>query len=135
MIWEVDENLDECIDWSEFRLMFLRNILDRTGLEASKLYHVVQFMIYDDKETGKVSVDGTMDMLYERYGRARMEEKLRQLFGRVNENGAQGVGGGGEIDFFQYLKTMEQAQMDMFMKTDIGRNLQEKSRKKKGSKS
>mmetsp|Transcript_31120 Transcript_31120/g.71959 ORF Transcript_31120/g.71959 Transcript_31120/m.71959 type:complete len:127 (+) Transcript_31120:524-904(+) len=120
MIWEVDENLDGCIDWDEFRLMFMRNITDRSGLEPSKLYNMVQFMIFDQNENGKVSVDETMNMLYERYGRQRMEAKLRGLFGNnMQETGTQG----GEIDFFQYLEAVERTQYQTFMTTSMGRNL------------
>ena len=91
MIWEVDENLDECVDWDEFCLMFGRNISDRTGLEPSKLYNLAQFMIFDREDAGTVSVDDTMDMLLVRYGRNTMEKKLRQLFGtKVNAEGQVG---------------------------------------------
>jgi len=43
MIWEVDENLDGCLDWNEFRLMFNRNLTDRTGLEPCGM---VSFLIF-----------------------------------------------------------------------------------------
>ncbi|CAM9843067.1 unnamed protein product, partial [Heterosigma akashiwo] len=66
MVWEVDENLDGCIEWSEFLLMFQRNIFDRTGLEPSQLYHMVQFMMYDLQNTGRVKLDDTLDMMYAR---------------------------------------------------------------------
>lgn len=37
MIWEVDEDLDKCLNWDEFKLMYERNITDRTGLEPSRM--------------------------------------------------------------------------------------------------
>jgi calmodulin len=39
---QVDENLDGCVDWDEFLLMFNRNVNDQTGLEPSKLYNMVR---------------------------------------------------------------------------------------------
>ncbi len=67
MIWEVDENMDQCIDWEETQLMFLRNANDVTGLEPSKFYNMIQFMMYDISNSGTVSVDEAMNMLYSRY--------------------------------------------------------------------
>ena len=81
---------------------------------------MVQFMIFDKDENGKVSVDETMLMLYERYGRQRMEAKLRGLFGKgMKETGREG----GEIDFLQYLGAVERTQYQTFMATSMGRNL------------
>jgi hypothetical protein len=45
MIWEVDENLDGYLDWAEFRLMFNRNITDRTGLEPSRMVGINKYIL------------------------------------------------------------------------------------------
>lgn len=104
MIWEVDENLDGYVDWDELKLMFERNVSDETGLEPSKLFHLVQFLSYDQNANGKASVDETMKALYARYGRAKMEVKLKELFGEdMREYGIQG----GEIDFTAYTRAVD----------------------------
>lgn len=131
MIWEVDESLDGCVDWDEFRLMFVRNISDKSGLEPASFYNLVQFMIFDQNDNGQVSVDETMNMLYERYGRQRMERKLRELFGdNMQETGTQG----GEINFHQYLEAVERTQFQTFMASPQGKMLErpKKSKSKRG---
>lgn len=118
MVWEVDENLDDHLDWSDFRLMFNRNILDRTGLEPNRMFNLVQFLIYDTNGNGHVSVDETMNLLYARYGRAKMESKLKELFGEdMHETGRQG----GEISFSRFVRAVEAVQLGSFLSTTKGR--------------
>ena len=87
MIWEVDEDLDGCVSWDEMRLMFQRNIRDTTGLEPSQLFNVVMFLIFDLDEDGMVSVDETMELLYARYGRHKMEDRSKPVH-EPNRRGA-----------------------------------------------
>lgn len=118
MVWEVDEGLDGCLDINEFRLMFNRNIMDKTGLEPSRMFNLTQFLIYDTNYNGHVSVDETMNLLYARYGRSKMEQKLKELFGEdMHETGREG----GEINFTKFLKAVEKVQMDTFLKTTKGK--------------
>ena len=62
MVWEVDGNLDEHIDWNELCMMFNRNITDDTGLEPFQLFNIVQFLTYDKTFRGVVTMDDTMSM-------------------------------------------------------------------------
>eukprot|EP00501_MAST-03F_sp_TOSAG23-6_P001337 GSMAST32.ASY1.ANO1.1386.1 assembled CDS len=103
MIWEVDENLDGCVDWEEFQLMFERNMSDTTGLEPFQLFNVVQFMMYDKDNSGAVSIDETMTMLYQRYGKDRLESELQKLFGKDLKTND----GDGELSFSEYLRVVE----------------------------
>jgi hypothetical protein len=53
-----------------------------------------------------------------RYGRVKMEIKLKELFGEdMHENGREG----GEITFTQYLAAVERVQMQTFWGTTKGR--------------
>jgi len=102
MIWEVDENLDGCVDWEEFLTMFERNIMDTSGLEPFQLYNVVQFMMYDKDNSGNVTVDETMHMLYARYGKQHLESQMKALFGEDLKT----ADGDGELSFEEYLKAV-----------------------------
>ena len=63
MIWEVDEDLDGALSWYEFRLVFTRNIRDKTGLEPNRVFNLTQFLMYDTDLDGRVSMDDTLPML------------------------------------------------------------------------
>lgn len=131
LMWEVDEKADGVLDWEEFKLMFDRNVHDTSGLEPSSFYHLVQFMIYDRDNNGKVSIDETMNMLYGRLGREKMEDAITKLFGGDDGSPIVEVGNqGGEIDFNRYLKVSEIEQRRLFDSSELGRHLAEKKRKK-----
>ncbi|CAD8075808.1 unnamed protein product [Paramecium sonneborni] len=46
MLWEVDENLDGKVSWTEFLNMYKKCTIDKTGLEPKSLFHMVQFLMY-----------------------------------------------------------------------------------------
>ncbi len=119
-VWEVDEDLDQYINWNEMKLMYTRNLTDKSGLEPSKIFNLAQFLIYDKNENNRVSVDETMNMLYARYGRSKMEIKLKELFGvNMLETGREG----GEITFQQFVAAVDKVQLQTFRITTKGKNI------------
>lgn len=123
MLWEADEKNDNVIDWEELKLLFERNLRDTSGLEPASLYHVVQFMIFDRNCNGKVSIDETMNVLYARLGREKMEDKISKLFSDdgapVEERGWQG----GEITFERFASVARQEQSRKFEDSEMGKLL------------
>lgn len=88
MIWvgeanqqEVDDDLDGCVSRQEFDTMYKRCISDETGLEPRKLFNLVQFLMYDKDFKGRVTVEETLQILYVRYGRERLDEEIKAIFG------------------------------------------------------
>lgn len=122
MMWEVDEKLDGVIDWEEFQLNFERNIRDSSGLEPASFYHMIQFMIYDHDNNGMVSIDETMNMLYARVGREKMETTITKLFGGDDGAPIKEVGHqGGEIDFERYWAVVLREHQRRFQESDQGK--------------
>lgn len=78
---------------------------------------MTQFLLYDEDYNGLVSVDETMNLLYARYGRNIMEQKLKELFGEnMHEFGRQG----GEITFSLFVDSMNRVQWNKFLDTNLG---------------
>jgi|TARA_B110000285_G_C14803789_1_gene458731 Ca2+-binding EF-hand superfamily protein len=63
IIWEVDDDLDTYVSKAEFLNMYRRCISDtpNSELEPRKLYHLVQFLMYDSIDfKGRVTVEETL---------------------------------------------------------------------------
>lgn len=45
MIWEVDENLDDMIDFDELQLTYFRNISDTTGNEPCFFFKLLEVRV------------------------------------------------------------------------------------------
>ena len=65
----------------EFQTMYKRCISDETGLEPRKLFNLVQFLMYDKTFKGRVTVEETLQILYVRYGRERLDDEIKAIFG------------------------------------------------------
>jgi Ca2+-binding EF-hand superfamily protein len=80
-IWEVDDDLDQYVSFEEFLTMYQRCISDMTGLEPRNLFNLVQFLMYDKEFTGKISVEQTLQILFVRHGREKLDDEIKEIFG------------------------------------------------------
>merc|ERR1719230_543270 len=80
-IWEVDDDLDQHISFEEFLTMYQRCISDPTGLEPRNLFNLVQFLMYDKEFSGKISVEQTLQILFVRHGREKLDTEIAEIFG------------------------------------------------------
>ena len=67
--------------WDEFLVMYQRCISDKTGLEPRNLFNLVQFMMYDKDNIGRISVENTLQILFVRHGRQHLDEEIQEIFG------------------------------------------------------
>lgn len=62
--------------------MFKRCILDETGLEPKNLFNLVQFLMYDSQNRGKITEEDTLELIFVRVGDIKkLESILETIFG------------------------------------------------------
>ena len=63
MIWEVDTNLDGFISYDEYERMYKRCLIDEKEKEPKKLYHLIQFLMFDKERKGEITEEDTLEVL------------------------------------------------------------------------
>mmetsp|Transcript_8821 Transcript_8821/g.32330 ORF Transcript_8821/g.32330 Transcript_8821/m.32330 type:complete len:172 (-) Transcript_8821:340-855(-) len=86
MIWEVDDDCDMCVNWPEFQTMYNRCRQDKTGYEPRRLFNVVEFLMNDKDDSGTVSIEEAMQILYLRFGKGLLDSHLEDMFGTSDAN-------------------------------------------------
>ena len=104
-IWEVDDDLDGFVSWDEYIKMYKRSISDVTGLEPRRLFNLVQFLMYDETFEGCVTVEETLQIMYVRHGRDKLDDEITEIFGQdeTNADGSEKV-----ITFGEYIDKVNQ---------------------------
>jgi calmodulin len=69
MIWEVDEDADGFIDWTNFVLLYGRARTDKVSREPRRLFNLIDFMTCDKDGGGNIDEDECLEILYRRYGK------------------------------------------------------------------
>ncbi|KAK3273721.1 Outer dynein arm docking complex 3 [Cymbomonas tetramitiformis] len=104
MIWEID---DKFVSWPEFQAMYQRCRKDKTGYEPRRLFNVVEFIINDKDNSGTVSVEEAMQILYVRYGKACLDSQLQEIFGTSDTNSTK------TLTLSEYLSSLYESQIKM----------------------
>ena len=81
--------------------MYKRCVTDKTGLEPCKLYNLTQFLMYDKTFKGRVTVEETLQILFIKHGRDRLDYEIEAIFGKDEKNTD---GTEKSITFGQYLE-------------------------------
>ena len=84
--------------------MYKRCISDDSGLEPRKLYNLVLFLMYDKDDTKfntEITVEDTLQLLYVRHGRDKLDDEIQAIFG---ENEKSDEGNEKSIGYREYIE-------------------------------
>lgn len=115
MIWEVDEDMDKCIDAAELEKMYKRCSRDTEWLEPRKLFNLIQFLMFLSDFTRKdITSEDTLQLLFIRYrsDRNALDESVTAIFGPGK--GKDDKGNEIHLDYMQYLEKVNKMALDNY---------------------
>ena len=87
--------------------MYKRCISDKDDLEPRKMFNLVQFLMYDKSFKGKVTVEETLQILFVRHGRTKLDEEIKHIFGEGEGKGEKNPDGSErEITYGEYVESI-----------------------------
>eukprot|EP00916_Digyalum_oweni_P008986 GHVL01015126.1.p1 GENE.GHVL01015126.1~~GHVL01015126.1.p1 ORF type:complete len:115 (+),score=17.75 GHVL01015126.1:321-665(+) len=96
--------------------MYQRCIADKTGMEPRKLFNLTQFLMFDSKANGVITVEQTLQILFVRVGREKLDSEIQAIFGK-NEKTADGQEK--RIGYSEFLVSVEE-RLEKLRKTKKG---------------
>lgn len=79
MLWEIDENRDGVVNWSEFQSAYHRCTNDKKGNEPRQLYNVILFALHAGEGSKLLSRDAAAKLLYFDCGRVCKVHNLKHI--------------------------------------------------------
>mmetsp|Transcript_6345 Transcript_6345/g.16224 ORF Transcript_6345/g.16224 Transcript_6345/m.16224 type:complete len:208 (-) Transcript_6345:120-743(-) len=108
ILWEVDDDNDQFVDWEEFRTTFYRSRDDKTGCEPRKLFHIIEFLMHDKNHNGVIDVDECMSILYNRYGKESVDAQVQDMFKDEDDKNVQ---------FHKFIELQRASSKELIRKT------------------
>ena len=107
MIWEVDTNLDGYIDYNEYENMYKRCVIDEKEREPKKLYHLIQFLMFDKEKKGYITEEDTLEVLCIRNTNG-LDNAINDIFGieTKDENGKKNIKKRETLNYVEFADIM-----------------------------
>jgi len=97
MLWEVDEDCEGGLTFKAFQAMWTRLRNDKTGWEPRRFFNIIEFMMHDKDGGGSIDVEETMEILFQRFGKDKLDAAVKEFVSHDRDGDA-------EIQFAEFLE-------------------------------
>jgi calmodulin len=89
MLWEVDEDCEGGLTFKAFQAMWTRLRNDKTGWEPRRFFNIIEFMMHDKDGGGSIDVEETMEILFQRFGKDKLDAAVKEFVSHDRDGDAE----------------------------------------------